>query len=102
MIVYDRLINDSNDPGASDALTLLLRREVARQQTFAAALAAITEILPSRLAGDGALGHLYVEDSSDGGRGSRHPRIQVAPASSEWGFELDGDPLERAPRQEVL
>jgi Mn-containing catalase len=102
-IVYERLIKYSNDPGASDALTFLMSREVAHQKIFEAALAAITENFPpGRLPGDPALGHLYLEDSSDGGRGSRDPGFELAQTNSEWGFELDRDPLKRAARQEVL
>jgi Mn-containing catalase len=82
-IVYDRLINDSNDPGASDGLTLRMPREATRQKMFEAALAAITENSPlGRLAGDRALGRLCVEDFWDGGRGP-DPRGQFAQASGE-------------------
>jgi hypothetical protein len=73
---------------------------VARQKILEAA---ITGKFPlGRVAGDATLGHRYVEDSSDGGRGSPDPCCQLAPLNSERGFGLDGDRLERALQQVVL
>lgn len=100
-IVYDRLINYSNSPVASGALTFLMPREVAHQKMFEAALAAITEdIGTDRLTGDGALGHPSIEDVSDGERspdpGLRSPRKIATGNSSSTGIPWS------ARRSEVL
>lgn len=45
-IVYERLINVTDDPGIKDALTFLMTREVAHQKSFEKALYAIPANFP--------------------------------------------------------
>jgi Mn-containing catalase len=45
-IVYERLINVTDDPGIKDALSFLMTREVAHQQSFEKALYAIQDNFP--------------------------------------------------------
>ena len=45
-IVYERLINLSDDPGVKDALTFLMTREIAHQKSFEKALYAIESNFP--------------------------------------------------------
>ena len=52
-IVYERLINVTDDPGIRDALTFLMTREVAHQKSFEKALYAIEpNFPPGKLPGD--------------------------------------------------
>ena len=52
-IVYERLINVTDDPGIKDALTFLMTREVAHQKSFEKALYAIEpNFPPGKLPGD--------------------------------------------------
>ena len=46
-IVYERLINITDDPGGKDALAFLMTREVAHQKSFEKALYAIENNFPS-------------------------------------------------------
>lgn len=46
-IIYERLINLTDDPGVKDALGFLMTREIAHQKSFEKALYAITENFPS-------------------------------------------------------
>lgn len=101
-IVYERLIKYTDDPGATETLTFLMTREVAHQKMFEAALAAITDNFPpGKLPGDQALGHMYFKDSGDSG-GPADQGFEFAQQHSEWGFEIDREPLAHAPDQEVL
>lgn len=101
-IVYERLIRYTDDPGASETLTFLMTREVAHQKMFEAALSAITDNFPpGKLPGDQRLGHLYFMDSGDSA-GSADQGFDFAQEHSEWGFEIDREPLAHASEQEVL
>ncbi len=63
-IVYERLINITDDPGIKDALTFLMTREVAHQKSFEKALYAIENNFPvGKLPGDERYASLYVNAS---------------------------------------
>ena len=49
-IIYERLINVTDDPGIKDALGFLMTREIAHQQSFEKALYSIDRQLPLRQA----------------------------------------------------
>lgn len=101
-IVYERLIKYSNDAGACQTLNFLMTREVAHQKMFEAALGAITDNFPpGKLAGDPEVSHLYFRDSGGSG-GPADQGFQLAQENSQWGFELEPDPLAHAPDQTVL
>ena len=80
-----------------------MTREVAHQKMFEAALLpAIADIFPpGKLPGDQALGHMYFKDSGDGG-GPAELGFEFAQQHSEWGFEVEREPLQHAAEQEVL
>ncbi|NYE59471.1 Mn-containing catalase [Duganella sp. 1224] len=66
-IVYERLINLTDDPGVKDALTFLMTREVAHQKSFEKALYAIQpNFPPGKLAGRPEFASVYF-DMSQGG-----------------------------------
>ena len=67
-IVYERLINITDDPGIKDALTFLMTREVAHQKSFEKALYAIENNFPSgKLPGHPDYSSLYVNTSQGEG-----------------------------------
>jgi Mn-containing catalase len=67
-IVYERLINVTDDPGIKDALTFLMTREVAHQKSFEKALYAIENNFPSgKLPGHPDYSSLYVNASQGEG-----------------------------------
>ncbi|MBB1600464.1 manganese catalase family protein [Variovorax sp. UMC13] len=64
-IVYERLINLTDDPGVKDALTFLMTREIAHQKSFEKALYAIEpNFPPGKLPGDPRFTHTYFRMSS--------------------------------------
>jgi len=64
-IVYERLINLTDDPGVKDALTFLMTREVAHQKSFEKALYAIEpNFPPGKLPGDPRFTNVYFRMSS--------------------------------------
>ncbi|MDV3468587.1 manganese catalase family protein [Stenotrophomonas sp. C3(2023)] len=66
-LVYERLINVTDDPGIKDALTFLMTREVAHMKSFEKALHSIQpNFPPGRVPGDPAFTDLYM-DMSQGG-----------------------------------
>ncbi len=66
-LVYERLINLTDDPGIKDALTFLMTREVAHMKSFEKALHSIKpNFPPGRVPGDPAFTDLYM-DMSQGG-----------------------------------
>lgn len=72
-IVYERLINLTDDPGVKDALTFLMTREIAHQQSFEKALYSIEpNFPPGKLAGKPEFANVYVNTSQGEGdmRGS--------------------------------
>ncbi|MCZ2497977.1 manganese catalase family protein [Xylophilus sp. Kf1] len=59
-IVYERLINCTDDPGVKDALTFLMTREIAHQKSFEKALYAIEgNFPPGKLPGDPRFTSVY-------------------------------------------
>jgi Mn-containing catalase len=67
-IVYERLINVTDDPGVKDALTFLMTREIAHQKSFEKALYAIEDNFPAgKLPGHPDYSSLYVNTSQGDG-----------------------------------
>src|SRR5580692_7071909 len=67
-IVYERLINVTDDPGVKDALGFLMTREIAHQQSFEKALYSIQpNFPPGKLAGDPAFTNVYFKMSTGNG-----------------------------------
>jgi Mn-containing catalase len=75
-IVYERLINVTDDPGVKDALGFLMTREVAHQQQFEKALYSISpNFPPGKLPGDPRFTNVYFNMSQGGvdGEDTRGP-----------------------------
>ncbi|MEA1673225.1 manganese catalase family protein [Nitrospirillum sp. BR 11163] len=67
-IVYERLINITDDPGIKDALGFLMTREIAHQKSFEKALYAIEpNFPPGKLPGKAEFADLYVNTSQGEG-----------------------------------
>lgn len=67
-IVYERLINITDDPGVKEALTFLMTREVAHQKSFEKALYAIEDNFPpGKLPGKEPYASMYVNASQGEG-----------------------------------
>jgi Mn-containing catalase len=67
-VVYERLINITDDPGIKEALGFLMTREIAHQKSFEKALYAIEDNFPSgKLPGIAAYANLYVNTSQGEG-----------------------------------
>ncbi|MDB5702404.1 MAG: Mn-containing catalase [Sphingomonadales bacterium] len=67
-IVYERLINITDDPGIKDALGFLMTREVAHQKSFEKALYAIeNNFPPGKLPGVEKFASMYVNTSTGAG-----------------------------------
>lgn len=67
-IVYERLINITDDPGIKDALGFLMTREIAHQKSFEKALYSITDNFPpGKLPGVNPYQDLYVNTSQGEG-----------------------------------
>ena len=67
-IVYERLINITDDPGIKEALGFLMTREVAHQKSFEKALYAIEDNFPTgKLPGIEKYANLYVNTSQGDG-----------------------------------
>jgi Mn-containing catalase len=67
-IVYERLINVTDDPGIKDALTFLMTREIAHQKSFERALYAIEpNFPPGKLPGNAAFTDKYFKLSQGDG-----------------------------------
>lgn len=67
-IVYERLINVTDDPGIKDALGFLMTREIAHQKSFEKALYAIEDNFPSgKLPGIEKYANVYVNTSQGEG-----------------------------------
>ena len=67
-IVYERLINITDDPGVKDALAFLMTREVAHQKSFEKALYAIeNNFPPGKLPGVENYASMYVNTSQGEG-----------------------------------
>jgi len=67
-IVYERLINVTDDPGIKEALGFLMTREIAHQKSFEKALYAIEDNFPSgKLPGIEGFANVYVNTSQGEG-----------------------------------
>ncbi|HEU4959624.1 MAG TPA: manganese catalase family protein [Sphingomonas sp.] len=67
-IIYERLINITDDPGIKDALGFLMTREVAHQKSFEKALYSIDDNFPTgKLPGLAPFASLYVNTSQGDG-----------------------------------
>jgi Mn-containing catalase len=67
-IIYERLINITDDPGIKEALGFLMTREIAHQKSFEKALYAITDNFPSgKLLGIAPFADMYVNTSQGEG-----------------------------------
>lgn len=63
-IIYERLINVTDDPGVKDALRFLMTREIAHQQSFEKALYSIEpNFPPGKLPGKPEFADMYVNTS---------------------------------------
>ncbi|MDT9599298.1 manganese catalase family protein [Sphingosinicella rhizophila] len=70
-IIYERLINITDDPGIKDALGFLMTREVAHQKSFEKALYAIEDNFPpGKLPGIARYANVYVNTSQGEGDSS--------------------------------
>jgi Mn-containing catalase len=66
-IIYERLINVTDDPGIKDALSFLMTREVAHQKSFEKALYAIQpNFPPGKLPGRPDFANVYFDMSQNG------------------------------------
>ena len=88
-IIYERLINLTDDPGVRDTLTFLMTREISHQKSFEKALYAIEpNFPPGKLPGDPRYTHVYV-NTSRGDGDERGPWNEGA----QWQYvEPDGEP----------
>jgi Mn-containing catalase len=67
-IIYERLINITDDPGIKEALGFLMTREIAHQKSFEKALYAITDNFPlGKLMGIAPFADMYVNTSQGEG-----------------------------------
>jgi len=67
-IVYERLINVTDDPGVKDALGFLMTREIAHQQSFEKALYSMSpNFPPGKLPGDPRFTNVYFNMSQGDG-----------------------------------
>ncbi len=81
-IVYERLINVTDDPGIKDALKFLMTREIAHQKSFEKALYSIQpDFPPGKLPGEPQFANLYY-NMSQGEGDLRGPWNQ----GPEWEF----------------
>ncbi|MFV3075572.1 manganese catalase family protein [Niveispirillum fermenti] len=86
-IIYERLINITDDAGVKDALTFLMTREIAHQKSFEKALYAIEDNFPpGKLPGDPKFTDSYY-NSSQGEGDTRGPWNQ----GEDWEFISDPD-----------
>jgi Mn-containing catalase len=67
-VIYERLINITDDPGIKEALGFLMTREIAHQKSFEKALYSITDNFPSgKLLGIAPFADMYVNTSQGDG-----------------------------------
>ena len=71
-IVYERLINFTDDPGTIDALQFLMTREITHMKAFTAALESLgKDRSPSANSADSGLVDQYFNDSTGAGDGEK-------------------------------
>jgi Mn-containing catalase len=86
-IVYERLINLTEDPGVREALGFLMTREVAHQKSFEKALYAIApNFPPGKLPGDPRFSDTYFNMSQDGAEQSHRGPWNEGP---QWNYVSD-------------
>jgi Mn-containing catalase len=86
-IVYERLINLTDDPGVKEALGFLMTREIAHQKSFEKALYAISpNFPPGKMPGDPRFANTYFNMSQGPGE-MRGPWNQ----GPQWDFVTDRD-----------
>lgn len=90
-IIYERLINVTDDSGVKDALTFLMTREIAHQKSFEKALYAIENNFPvGKLPGDPKFTNVYF-NASQGSGDTGGPWNR----GNDW--NVINDPVEAAP-----
>lgn len=90
-IVYERLINLTDDPGVKEALGFLMTREIAHQKSFEKALYAIEpNFPPGKLSGDPRYASVYYHLSQGGD--VRGPWNQ----GDRWDFVAEPGPADEA------
>jgi len=87
-IVYERLINLTDDPGVKDALTFLMTREIAHQKSFEKALYSIEgNFPPGKLAGDPRFTNTYFDMSQGDGSGAAAQEVRGSwNQGAQWQF----------------
>ncbi len=87
-IVYEYLLQFTDDPLVQETIRFLMTREVAHFQQFAAALESIVpNFPPGVLQGDPRYSHVYVNTSQDGDvRGPWNQGQGPWPAGEEWNY----------------
>lgn len=84
-IIYERLINVTDDPGVKEALGFLMTREVAHMQSFEKALYSMQpNFPPGKLPGDPRFSNVYFDMSQGDGN-------MTGPWNSEAKFEVVSD-----------
>jgi Mn-containing catalase len=74
-IIYERLVNCTDDPGVKDALTFLMTREISHQKSFEKALYSIEpNFPPGKLPGKPEFASVYFNMSRDGADGAGETR----------------------------
>ncbi|WNO52873.1 manganese catalase family protein [Stakelama saccharophila] len=90
-IIYERLINVTDDPGVKDALGFLMTREVAHQKSFEKALYSIKDNFPpGKLPGKEPYADMYVNTS-------QYPQDARGPWNNEEEFTMVEDLPEGLP-----
>ncbi len=90
-ILYERLINVTDDPGVKEALGFLMTREISHQISFEKALYSIEKNFPpGKLPGDPLFADVYVNTSQGEGDAS-------GPWNSTDEFKVISDPLSAIP-----
>jgi Mn-containing catalase len=90
-IIYERLINLTEDPGVKDALTFLMTREIAHQKSFEKALYSIEgNFPPGKLPGDPRFTNKYF-DMSQGDGALAQPMRGSWNQGDQWEYISDRD-----------
>ncbi len=96
------MIKVCDDAGLKDTLNFLMSREVAHQKMFEAALDSMpANFPPGTLPGDEAMNHAYFQDAASyGTEGATDAAagFDLVQQHSQWGFELDQNPLRTPPK----
>jgi Mn-containing catalase len=89
-VVYERLINLTDDPGVKEALGFLMTREISHQKSFEKALYSMEpNFPPGKLPGDPRFASVYFNMSQGDGD-------TTGPWNSEENFEVISDPAQQA------